>query len=51
MTISQSLTGEIGEYASQKMTYAAAIRQVLQEEMRRDPRIFVCVIPRSLSWP
>ncbi len=43
MTIShsQSLTGETGEQSLQKMTYAAAIRQVLQEEMRRDPRIFI----------
>jgi acetoin:2,6-dichlorophenolindophenol oxidoreductase subunit beta len=43
MTIShsQSLTGETGELSLQKMTYVAAIRQVLQEEMRRDPRIFL----------
>jgi len=46
MTISrpQSLTGaaaEAVELPSQKMTYAAAIRQVLQEEMRRDPRVFL----------
>jgi acetoin:2,6-dichlorophenolindophenol oxidoreductase subunit beta len=46
MTIShsQSLTGAAGEAVelpSQQMTYAAAIRQVLQEEMRRDPRIFL----------
>ena len=46
MTIShqQSLTGAAGEAVelpSQKMTYAAAIRQVLQEEMRRDPRVFL----------
>lgn len=46
MTIShsQSLTGASGEAVelpSQQMTYAAAIRQVLQEEMRRDPRIFL----------
>ena len=46
MTIShsQSLTsvpGEAIELPSQQMTYAAAIRQVLQEEMRRDQRIFL----------
>ncbi|HEX9133776.1 MAG TPA: alpha-ketoacid dehydrogenase subunit beta, partial [Ktedonobacteraceae bacterium] len=46
MTIShsQSLTsaaGEPMELPSQQMTYAAAIRQVLQEEMRKDPRIFL----------
>lgn len=46
MTIShsQSLTGVAGEAVelpSQQMTYAAAIRQVLQEEMRREPRIFL----------
>ncbi len=46
MTISHphSLTGAAGEaveLSSQKMTYAAAIRQVLQEEMRRDPRVFL----------
>ena len=46
MTIShsQSLTGASGEAVelpSQQMTYAAAIRQVLQEEMRRDQRIFL----------
>jgi acetoin:2,6-dichlorophenolindophenol oxidoreductase subunit beta len=40
----QSLTGATGEAVelpSQKMTYAAAIRLVLQEEMRRDPRVFL----------
>ncbi len=46
MTIShqQSLTGTVGEATElplQQMTYAAAIRQVLQEEMRKDPRIFL----------
>ncbi len=46
MTIShqQSLTGTAGEAVElplQQMTYAAAIRQVLQEEMRKDPRIFL----------
>ena len=46
MTIShsQSLTdvaGEAIELPSQQITYAAAIRQVLQEEMRRDQRIFL----------
>lgn len=46
MTIShpQSSTGAAGEaieLPSQKMTYGAAIRQVLQEEMRRDPRVFL----------
>src|SRR6266700_4221124 len=46
MTIShsQSLTGateEPVELPLQKITYAAAIRQVLQEEMRKDQRIFL----------
>lgn len=47
MTIShsQSVTGTAEEAAgsspTQQMTYGAAIRQVLQDEMRRDPRIFL----------
>ncbi|HYA98693.1 MAG TPA: alpha-ketoacid dehydrogenase subunit beta [Ktedonobacteraceae bacterium] len=46
MTISHSqpLTGSTGEDVElpmQQMTYAAAIRQVLQEEMRKDERIFL----------
>ncbi len=46
MTISysQSLTGtteEDVELPLQQMTYGAAIRQVLQEEMRKDERIFL----------
>src|ERR1700692_1250456 len=38
---STGAAGEAGELSSQKMTYAAAIRQALQEEMRRDPRVFL----------
>ena len=46
MTISHSQTltsaaGETIELPSQQLTYAAAIRQALQEEMRKDPRIFL----------
>jgi len=46
MTISHSQpligsTGEDAELPMQQMTYAAAIRQVLQEEMRKDERIFL----------
>ena len=46
MTISHSqsstaLGGETFEPSTRKITYGAAIRQVLQEEMRRDPRIFL----------
>src|ERR1700693_465735 len=38
---STGAAGEAIELSSQKMTYAAAIRQVLQEEMRKDPRVFL----------
>lgn len=46
MTIShsQSMTasgGDSVEPSTRKISYGAAIRQVLQEEMRRDPRIFL----------
>lgn len=42
MTIShpQSLS-ETSELSLQEMTYAEAIRQALQEEMRKDPRVFL----------